>query len=154
MEPKSFLRVLSLIHISLFSGLLLFAIFAYFQNGGFTAAMNQEDLFIYIVPTVAATGYFVSQYLFRKLLSGIKKDEKLKSKMGKYQTALLIQYALIEGPAFLALFAYYGTGNALYLVIAISLLAYLFTKKPTAAKLIKDVPLTLEEHKQFDILRN
>ena len=154
MEPKSFLRVLSLIHISLFSGLLLFAIFAYFQNGSFTAAMNQEDIFVYIVPVVAAVGYFASQHLLRKLLSGIKKEEQLQSKLGKYQTALLVQYAVIEGPAFLALFAYYGTGNALHLVIAISLLAFLFTKKPTVAKLIKDVPLTLEEHRQFDILRN
>lgn len=154
MEPKSFLKTLSILYISLFAGLLLFTLFAYFQNGKFEANMDQEDLFIYLVPLTAATGYFASKFLFLKLLQAVKMDENLRIKLGKYQSASLIKYALIEGPAFLALFAYYGNGSALYLVIAISLMTYLFVQRPTATKLIKELPLTLEEKKQFDTLRN
>jgi flagellar biosynthesis protein FliP len=45
------------------------------------------------------------------------------------------------------------SGNALYLVIAIALIAYLFVQRPTADKINKNLPLTLEEQKQFDNLQ-
>jgi len=154
MEPKSFLRTLSILHISLCTGILLIAGFAYLQNGNFTANMNGEDIFIYIVPIVAAVGYFASQLIFKKLVSALKKEDVLQTKLAKYQSASLIEYALIEGPAFLALFAYNGNGNALHLVIAVALIAYLFAQRPTATRLIKELPLTLDEQKQFDTLRN
>jgi len=154
MEPKSFLKTLSILHISLFVGLMLFSLFAYFQNGNFTANMQQEDVFIYLVPLLAATGYFASKLLFLKRVKAIKTEEKLQTKLSKYHSASLVKYALIEGPAFFALFSYYGNGNALYFVIAISLMAYLFVQRPSAIKLIKELPLTLEEKKHFDTLRN
>lgn len=116
--------------------------------------MDKEDIFIYIVPLLAVAGYFASQFLFKKLLSGIEKEDELQAKLVKYQAASLIKYALIEGPAFVALFAYYGNGNALHLVIAIALMVYQFAQKPTATKLTKELPLTLEEQKQFDTLQN
>ena len=135
--PGSFLRTLSLLHISLFAGLLLFSLFAYFQNGNVTVNIDQEDVFIYVVPILAAAGSLARQFFFLKLLQAIKTDEELQLKLGKYQSASLIKYALLEGPAFLALFAYYGNSNALHLVIAISLMAYLFVQRPTATKLKK-----------------
>lgn len=154
MEPRPFLKTLSILHLALFLGLVFFSIFAYWQNGNFSAGMDQNDFFIYLVPVLAAAGYFASQFYFRKFLHGIKREERLGEKLGKYQTASLIKYALLESPGFLALFAYYSSGNALYLVTGIALMLYLFSQRPTATRIIKDIPLTLEEQKQFDTLRN
>lgn len=152
MQPKTFLKILSIIHIALCAGLALFAIFVYFKNGDFTARMNQQDIFIYIVPIVAAAGYFLSQLVFKKQIASIAREEKLPIKLAKYQIASLIKYALLEGPGFLALMAYFWSGNALYLVIAIALIVYLFVQRPTAEKIKKELPLTLVEQKQFDNL--
>lgn len=153
MRPRLFLKTLSIIHTALLVVLIAFGIFTYFQNGSFTPRMNRQDLFIYIVPVVAAAGYFLSQFLFRKQLQTIQREEELPAKLSKYQSASLIKYALLEGPGFLALIAYYLSGNALYLVIAIALIAYLFVQRPTADKINTNLPLTLEEQKQFDNLQ-
>ncbi len=152
MQPKTLLKTLSIIHISLCAGLLLLAIFVYFKNGDFTAGTNRQDIFIYIVPIVAIAGYFLSQFVFKKQIDAISKEEKLSIKLGKYQIASLIKYSLLEGPGFLALMAYFWSGNALCLVIAIALIMYLFVQRPTAEKIKKELPLTLEEQKQFDNL--
>lgn len=152
MQLRSFLKTLTIIHTALCAGLILFAVFAYYQNDDFTARMDPQAIFIYLVPIVAVAGYFLSQVLFKKQIQAISSEEQLSAKLGKYQSASLIKYALLEGPGFLALIAYFWSGNALYLVIAIALVAYLFVQRPTAEKIKKGLPLTLKEQKQFDNL--
>ncbi|WP_091867476.1 hypothetical protein [Pricia antarctica] len=153
MQPKRFLKILATIHLALCVGLVLCAVFAFYQNGDFTARMNQQDIFIYIVPIVAAAGYFLSQLVFKKRIESISRKENLSIKLRKHQITSLIKYALLEGPGFLALTAYFWSGNALYLIIAIALIVYLFVQRPTAEKIKKELPLTLEEQKQFDNLK-
>ncbi len=153
MQPKKFLKTVSIIHIALCAVLMLLAIFVYFKNGEFTARMNRQDIFIYIVPIVATAGYFLSLLVFKKQMESISREEILSAKLGKYQLASLLKYALLEGPGILALIAYFWSGNALYLVIAIALIIYLFSQRPTAEKIKKELPLTLEEQKQFDNLK-
>ncbi len=76
MRPKTFLRTLTLIHRVLFLGMVAFGLFTYFQNGSFSARMNRKELFIYLVPFLAAAGYFLSQFLFRKQLQPDTKGRK------------------------------------------------------------------------------
>ncbi|MDP5062750.1 MAG: hypothetical protein NWP64_12585, partial [Maribacter sp.] len=94
-------------------------------------------------------GYFGSQWIFKKMISKIQLNTRLEDKLKKYQSALHIKYALIEMPAFIGLFAYYNTGNALPLVISICLLAYLAVQRPNKDNIIKNVPLTSEEQSQI-----
>ena len=135
--------------MALFIGLTLFAIFVYSQNGNFEADMSGNNVFIYIVPITAALGYFSSQFIFRKQLGSIKRESTLDSKLSRYQTASIVRYALIEAPAFLALIAYFLSGNALHLVIAIALLLYFFSLRPTSLKMMNQIPFTSEEEQQF-----
>jgi hypothetical protein len=153
-NPGSYLRTLALLHYSLFIGMVLFGVFAYYQNGSFTAQINNKDFFVYSVPVFAACGYFVGQFLFNKQLQQIAQKDSISTKFRKYQSALLIKYALVEGPCLFALVAYYIDGSALYLVTAIALMAYFFAQKPTKTKLLKDVPFDLEEQKQINTLNN
>lgn len=149
MKPKSFLRNLTLIHASLCLGLAIFASFAYFKKGDFKVAVD-TDVFVYIVPIIAMIGYFGSKFIYQNLLKNIPQSETLVTKLNRYQAASLVKYAFIEGPAFLALFAYYSSGNAIHIIIAISLTLYLFFQRPTLAKIKNDVPLNIEENKEFD----
>lgn len=139
-----------MIHAALLGVLILFTVLAYMRIGSFAARMNDENVFIYLVPIAAAAGYFLSKLVVRKRLESVSRDAPLQSKLAKYQSASLIQYALLEAPGFLALFAYLFSGNALHLVIAIALIAYLFAQRPTVEKIKKQLPLRLEERKQVD----
>ncbi len=145
MQPKTFIKTLSSIHFSLLAGLLGFAAFAYWQQDGFVAGIDREDIFIYIVPIFAAIGYFLGKTLYQKSIQKIAKEESIVSKLGKYQTASIIKYALIEGPALIALVGYFLKGNAMHLVIALFLILYLFTQRPTKHKLTTELQLSVAE---------
>ena len=152
MEPKSFLKTLTIIHASLCVGLVVFAIYAYIQNGSFSSTMDTSDVFIYLVPVVAMIGYFGSKFVYQNLLRNLSTSEPLPKKLQRYYVASLVKYALIEGPAFLALFVYFTSGNAMHLVIAFSLIIYLFFQRPTLEKLKQELPINLEEKREFDTL--
>ena len=154
MQIKPFFRTLTIIHSSLVLGLVLFCAIAYFQSDGFTVSMENEfDIFIYVVPLIGMAGYFGSQYVFKNLLNTIKSSDDLGIKLGKYRTASLIKFAILEAPAILALIAFYMTKNALYFVISVCLILYLFIQRPTVQRMKNDLPLNLEEIKQFDTLK-
>lgn len=138
-----------MIHMVLSGGLIAFTLYVYSRNGNFKAGMDPQDPFIYVVPVVAAMGYFMGQYFFKRQLASLKREEGLNTKLSRYQSASIQKYALLEGPALMALFAYSSSGNALHLVIALLLMAYLFAQRPTAARLIDQLPLTREEEKQL-----
>ena len=133
-------------------GLVIFAGFTYFQNGGFEVTTDQNDIFIYCIPVFGMLGYFGSKWVYQNLLQNIPKEEALPKKLERYQKANIIKYALVEGPAFLALVLYYIDGKALYLVIGLSLLTYLLFQRPSLDKLKRELPMYLEEEKEFDTL--
>jgi len=149
MELKNFIKSLSIMHLFLLAGLSIFTIWVIFQINSFNTSTNGEGLYLYIVPVVAILGYFGSQLVFKKLTTNIKLNLRLEEKLKKYQSALHIKYALIEVPAFLGLFTYYNTGNALPLVISICLLAYLAVQRPNKENIIRSIPLTPEEQAQI-----
>lgn len=153
MQPKSFLRTLKIIHASLCLGLIFCSGFVFMQNGGFEASLN-NDVFVFVVPIVAMMGYFGSTWVFQKLIRNLPKIEDLTKKLQRYYVASLVKYAIIEGAAFLALFGYYYSANAMHLVIAICLIVYLIFQRPTLEKLNQEVSLNLEEKKEFDTLNN
>ncbi len=148
-KPSEFFKTLSIIHLALVGGILAFGIFKFVNNGTFVANADPDDIFIYVIPVVAAFCYFMSQFMFKKQLQAIKREDNLSLKMSKYQAASIIKYVFIEAPAFLAIIAYGFNGNALFLVIAIFLLVYLFMQKPSQKKFLEEAPLTIEDKKEF-----
>lgn len=136
-------------HLSLVIGLSIFTILAISQGKGFNTSTDGSDMLLFAVPVVALLGYFGSKFLFKKMISSLNENDSLETKLKKFQSASHIKYALIEVPALFALFMYYNSGNALPLVIAICLLAYLFVQKPNKNSLFKELPLNKEEKKEL-----
>jgi hypothetical protein len=150
MEIKTFLKTLSFMHLALVIGLSIFTVLAFTQNMDFNTETDTKNVLLYVVPVAALIGYFGSQFLFKKLLMRITDTDSLEEKLKKYQSASHLKYALIEAPAFLALFAYYNSGNALPLVIAVCLLVYLFVQKPSKQKILMEIPLTMEQRRELE----
>ncbi len=153
MQAKSFKTTLSILHLFLLAGLSVFLVFAYFQNQSFKVDMNTSDVFIYIVPIAAAIGYFTSKYIFQKLLTNVKMEDVLEDKLKKYYIASIIKYACIEGPSIFALAAYLLSGTILHLVIALTLMVYLYTQRPRIDIILREIPMNSEEKKEFDTSR-
>ncbi|CAG2532334.1 hypothetical protein MAR621_02432 [Maribacter dokdonensis] len=149
MEIKSFIKSLTIMHLFLLIGLSIFTLGVFLQINSFNTSTAGQGVFLYMVPVFAMLGYFGSQWVFKKMTSNIKSESRLEEKLKKYQSALLIKYALIEIPAFIGLFAYYNTANALPLVISVCLLAYLAAQRPNKANIINNIPLKAQEKEQI-----
>ena len=76
---------------------------------------------------------------------GLSLEQKLKI----FQSASIVKYALLEGPAFFAIVAYNLTGNALPLVIGVCLVLYLAVQRPNLQKLLDALPLTSDEKRKL-----
>ena len=151
MQLNALLRILPLIHLSMVMGLVLFTSVVYWHNPNFNTGMNSNDIFIYLVPVIAIIGYFASKSVFQNLLNTIARIGGIENKSGRYRRAAIIKYALLEGPAILALIGYYLKGNMLHLVIALCLIIYLFSQRPTRKRVIEDLKLTLEDQKELEL---
>jgi len=147
---KQSLKTLTIIHYALVGALLVFLSFTYATRELYVTPISERiDLFLYIVPTAALGGYFLSNYLGARFLKTIDLKDTLAAKLQKYITVSLVKYACIEAPAFIALAAFLFDGFVLYLVIAISLLLYLFSQRPRIHRLKQELSLNREEVQQL-----
>ncbi|GMN10548.1 hypothetical protein MTsPCn9_24760 [Croceitalea sp. MTPC9] len=147
--PNKIVKTISIIHLALLAGPLLTGAFFYL-NTEINTSGNTNDIFIYIFPMIALAGIFASKVLYRLFLNPLKQKEQLRDKLAGLQSASLIQYALIEGPAFLNIVWFSQTGNLLYLTVGGVLLIYLFILRPTKTKIENDLELKGEHKRQFN----
>jgi len=149
MQPKTFLKTLSFLHLSLVIGLILFSILAFTQTNGISLEPQPKNGLLYIVPILAIVGYFGSQTLYKKMLSGIKTDSSLEEKLKKYKSASHIKFFLLEIPALFSIYTFYSTSNALPLVIAVCLIIYLYVQKPSVDKIKTELNLSSNDTQQL-----
>ena len=151
-DGSAHLRVLQLLHWGVLIAPCMFGIFVVYSNKSPNMDFSRpNDLFIYIVPLVALAGYFLSTFIFRKILDGLHHKKSLQEKLTGYLTASLTKFALLEGPALLSFFAYLKSNHPLYVLIGISLVVYLFFQRPGKNVLIKDLQL---EHADQHLFKN
>ncbi|MEO1010141.1 MAG: hypothetical protein AAFX53_02480 [Bacteroidota bacterium] len=144
------MKTLVIIHAALCLGLIFAIVLFYSLVQAFSTQMDASDPLTYGVPIAAILGYFGSKFFFRKQVESISKDDALKTKFSKYQTASIIQYGLLEAPAFLGILAYYLTANALFLVISVTLTLYIMSLRPSKEKFTKVIPLDGGERRNLD----
>lgn len=149
MKPKSFLKTLTFLHLSLVIGLVLFSAIAYSQSTNISVEPESGNIFLYFVPVLAIIGYFGSQFFYKKMLNNIDTNSTLEEKLKKYKTASHVKFLLIEFPALFSIFAFYTTANALPLVIAVCLIIYLYVQRPSSDKIKTELVLNSEEIQQL-----
>jgi len=145
---REYFRALRIIYFAIIAGPTIFGLIAFFliKSGNFEPEMNSlHKIFVYIVPAFAITGILGSTRIFKSQLSPLRQKKELTGKMEGYRSALIVRYALIEGPAFFAIVVYMLTGIPMYLGIAGLVLLSFLTLKPTAGKAAIDLELNPDE---------
>lgn len=143
MTPKTFLKSFSTLYYCIFASILLMALYVFSQQSNAVLDLSPEnDIFFYIVPTIAIAGFFGSNLIFKTYLNSLTIHNSLKSKLTGYQTASLLKYALIEGPAFLAMVIFMSERNLYYMIIAGILLGYFLMLRPSIDKISNGLNLS------------
>ncbi|WP_167618647.1 hypothetical protein [Maribellus sediminis] len=149
LTPKEYFRSLQIVHLALMAGIVSFIVIAIvLQNMGFES--DGEDMIpalIYVVPVFMIGGILASNNVFKFRLKTCISQSGLKQKLEEYRSALIIKFALVEGPSFFAIIAYLLTANLVFVGITVLLLAVLLSYRPTPAKSIIDLELDYDERK-------
>jgi hypothetical protein len=140
--PKSYLRTFTLIHSALVAGVLIPGVLMFMQT------KNQElllsfsgDTMFFVVPFMAIAGILAGNYLYGNIINGLASKSTLKEKLNGFQSASVIKYSLLEGPAFLGIVAFMNGGNQYFLIIAMLLVGWLILQRPTRDKVERDLKL-------------
>ena len=150
MTSREYFRSLKIVFFALISGLLFFAVIAVIlvQMGGFASGLKgMENIFLIIALIFVVSGVAGSILLFRNRLAALRDQTGLPEKMAGYRSALIVKYALLEGPVFLCLIFFLVTGKYELLGLAILVILFFFTMMPTIPKAISDLGLNYEERK-------
>ncbi len=140
--PKSFVKTLRIIHLSLVGGIVVFAIMMYLQTQNQHLSFNySKDIMFIVLPFLAVAGIFVGNFIYNKILIGLSEKKTLKEKLNGFQTASLIKYVLIEGPALLGVVIFSNGGNQYFLFIALLLCGWLILQGPTRDKIEQGLKL-------------
>jgi hypothetical protein len=114
---KEYFNSLTILHSAMAIGQLLFGLVIYFQfsNSEATDEMNRiNNVFRIMVPAFVIGGLFSSELLFRTLLKKVNQKTDLKERLIGYRSALIIKYALLEGPSLFAIIAFLVTSNLVF----------------------------------------
>lgn len=145
-SSKGPVKTMQLIHLALLAGQVMFGIVTLFITPASKFEYtNTNDVHIFIVPVFAIAMVAISRFLFSKLLAGAASADNLSSKLVSYQSALIVQLALIEGASLFGIVVYTISSNLLYLFISALLVVYFFFQRPTVQKITNDLNLSPEE---------
>jgi hypothetical protein len=141
---KEYFNSLTILHAAMAIGQLLFGLVIYFQfsNAELTDEMNSmNDIFRIMVPAFIIGGLFTSELLFKTLLKKINQKTDLKERLIGYRSALIIKYALLEGPSLFAIIAFLVTSNLVFLGLSGFIILMFLTNRPTRFRAINDLLL-------------
>jgi len=149
--PQSYLKTITLIHIALFLGQLLFAFVVLFITPHKSLNFNdtKNPLFI-VVPLMAVGSLAGGIALYKKMVEKAKGKYSLKEKLMAYQGALIQRYALLNGTSMLAIVTYMVGGNLFFIIIAGVLMICLLAIRPTKDKIVTELDLSYEDKITFD----
>lgn len=140
--PKSFLRTFTLIHFVLTASVLIFGLMMFLQTKNQELTFNYTgDVMYFVVPFMAIAGIVAGNYLYGNIIKGLASKNTLIEKLNGFQSASIIKYTLLEGPALLGIVAFINEGNQYFLIISLILLGWLIMQRPTHDKVERDLKL-------------
>ncbi|QEC74930.1 hypothetical protein [Mucilaginibacter ginsenosidivorax] len=157
--PKNALKTTSIIHLALIAGQVLFMIMAFITNKNtiyFDYKNSRNDVYFYIVPLLAVMGTVAGGFLFNQQLgkfhqqsAGAGINRTLSEKLKAYQSALIVRYALLEGPSLFGIVCFLITGNLFYLLISACLIITMISLRPSVNATEAYLQLSYDETQQL-----
>ncbi len=137
------LKITFIIYYALLTGQLLFFAVAFWYSGSeyFQANKELDEIFQIIVPVFGFALMIFSRFLYNKNVSGVDENADSITKIAKYRTSKIIQWAQVESASMLSLIALMLTGNHLYSAVFIFLIGYFFLVKPSKENFVNEMKL-------------
>lgn len=143
---KQYLLQLQLIYGTQAMTLLVFGIVAYFiSSSKESQTVQSENILVYILAGIVIISLSAAHFVFNLLIRKIDNKISLKSKLQKYQSAMLIRSAVLEFPGLFAGVVCILSGNLLPLMGVAIILIVFFLLRPSIGGIIQDLNLSTSE---------
>jgi len=152
-SPKENFKINFIIYFALLAGIMIFALLAYFISNRQEAGQNENILSIltYVVPTFAVFEIFLSRFIYSKFIQQIQSNATLFEKIGKYRTAKIVSWALLEGAALFSVVAFIVTRSVFFYVVLLVIIVAFILSKPSLEEFIND--FTIEGNERDELTR-
>ena len=149
MQQPNYFKVLRIVHTALLIGMVIFNIIGIVlvQQNIVPAADEQFERVLQVVCIlVSGTLFLVGFNIFKKKMMVARNHTGPgEQRMGLYQAACILWWAMLEGPGLLATIGYILTHNFAFFALAVFHLAVLFVFSPRKANIVVLLNLTNEE---------
>lgn len=143
---KPSFKVVKIIHLAFLAGQCLFAGVTLFLTYSRTATdTSNSKKYLFVAIAITAAGFFVGNLLYKKVCGVAAKKTTYPEKIMTYQSALIIRYALLEGPSLFCIVCYFLTANLIFLLISGAIIIYFITLRPNVVTTAEVLNLTYEE---------
>lgn len=149
LDRNNFMRTVKILHLALIVGPTLFLLITVFliQSGNWDAGLSNYADQIFIGLILLAAGVVVlSRNNFNKSLNALKNNgESSENNLDKYRGMLISRWAAIEFAELLTIILFLLTSSYYLLFLAVALLVYSYTLRPTSEKILDDLGITIRE---------
>ena len=148
MTSKDYMKSLSMLNLALIMGLVIFSMIVSFLI--LTKSVPMNDVYLYnvlkyLVPILSFGGLLAGNAVFKSRLNAISENSALIQKLNEYRAALIIRYALLEGPAIFSVISAFITTNINFLLFTGMLAAMMFYFRPRIQSIVNDLDLNEQE---------
>jgi len=152
MKSTNFFKTIKLIHLALIGGITIFSIVVYvsIESTNFVIP-SINDIFVLIVPAVCVFGLVIGNFMYTKLTSSITNEKSLEQRVQQLTSALIVRFALAEGPALLSIVIVLLFENTFYFLFTGIMLVVFAGLKPNREKLGEKLLLTSAEKDQMGL---
>ena len=147
-NSNGFFKMMSVLHAALVIGIVIFGTIVTALTTYGTIKLDDAGLlpvFSFLVPAVAIAGAVAGNVIFKKKLNEINNLGDLDSKLNNYRAALIMKYALYEGPALFSIIAVLLTADVRFLAITVILVLLMLYARPGIQKTATDLSLNEQD---------
>ena len=146
-------RVTGIIYGALIFGLITFFTIALYivENKKIEPIQSIDDIFEILIPLAGFAAMFLARNIYNKNISSVNYNEDLVSKINKYRTFKIIQWALVESVGFLSNVGFIITRNYLHAIVFLFMLGFFILIRPSKKQFLNDFKISSEQKKLFSI---
>ncbi len=145
---QSIVRAVKLLPSAMIAGLGLMSVVLILIRRGEEPNGMLGDAAVIGVALFAAAMVVLSSYLYRRTV-GTAMGKNLAEKLVIYRSAVVLRFAIIEGPALFSAVLYFLSGNYIFMVITGCLFVFMLLNRPTDEMIAEHLMLTEEDKRKL-----
>lgn len=147
---KDYLLRLTILSTAMLVSQMIFALAIFFTSLPL-AEINTDMLFVFwiLVPATTLGGIGISFFMFNLKLKEVHNAASLEGKLSAYTIALILRFAFLEAPSFIATIAFMLTGAVYFLAVPILVTGLILAFYPNKKRVVQHLQLSLKEEEFF-----